>query len=120
MKRKRKSTYERRVKKPLIKGKFYRIKDSNGGHPSKLIMKNTKKNKYWVIRFSSSPGRHRIPLKHHIDPDRDGNSFVIKKGVIAKYEDSASPYPLERLRIHKEDLAIIRNIQKKMRSTNRH
>ena len=41
-KRKRKSTYQKRNKNPLIKGKFYRIKDSNGGHPTKLFRKKHK------------------------------------------------------------------------------
>ena len=114
-KRKRKSTYQRRYKKPLIKGKFYRIRDSNGGHPSRLFRKNTKKNKYWIVRFTSSPGRHRTKLKHQIDPQRDGDSFVINNPTIEKYEDFSSPYPLDNLRVHKDDLKIVREIQKKKR-----
>ena len=114
-KRKRKSTYQRRYKKPLIKGKFYRIKDSNGGHPSKLFKKSTKKNRYWIVRFTSSPGRHRTKLKHQIDPSRNGDSFVINNPTIEKYEDFSSPYPLDNLRIHKDDLKIVRKIQKKKR-----
>lgn len=112
-KRKRKSTYQRRYKKPLIKGKFYRVKDSNGGHPSKIFRKNTKKNKYWIVRFTSSPGRHRTKLKHQIDSQRDGDSFVINNPTIEKYEDFSSPYPLNNLRVHKDDLKLVRKIQKK-------
>lgn len=118
-KRKRKSTYQRRYKKPLIKGKFYRVKDSNGGHPSKLFRKNTKKNKYWIVRFTSSPGRHRTKLKYQIDPQRGGDSFVINNPTIEKYEDFSSPYPLDNLKVHKDDLKLVRKIQKKMRSTSR-
>ena len=66
-KQKRKSTYQRRYKKPLIKGKFYRVMDSNGGHYSRLYRKNTKKNKYWIVRFTDSEGRHRELLLHQID-----------------------------------------------------
>ena len=67
-KRKRKSTYQKRYKKPLIRGKFYRVIDTNGGHPSKLFKKNTKKNKYWIVRFTSSTGRHRteVTYSHHL------------------------------------------------------
>ena len=114
-KRKRKSTYQRRYRKPLIKGNFYRVKDSNGGHPSKLFRKNTKKNKYWIVRFTSSPGRHRTKLKHQIDPQRDGDSFVINNPTIEKYEDFSSPYPLDNLRVHKDDLKLVRKMQKKKR-----
>ena len=103
------------IKKPLIKGKFYRVKDSNGGHPSKLFRKNTKKNKYWIVRFTSSPGRHRTKLKHQIDPQRDGDSFVINNPTIEKYEEFSSPYPLNNLRVHKDDLKLVRKIQKKKR-----
>lgn len=114
-KRKRKSTYQKRYKKPLIKGKFYRIKDSNDGHPTKLFRKNTKKNKYWVVRFTSSPGRHRTKLKHQIDPNRNDDSYVINSPIIEKYEQFLSPSPLENLRVHKDDLKTIRQIQKKKR-----
>ena len=114
-KRKRKSTYQKRYNKPLTKGKFYRIKDSSGGHPSKLFKKNTKKNKYWIVRFTSSPGRHRTKLKHQIDPQRDGDSFVINNPSVEKYENFAKPYPLDNLRIHKDDLELVRKIQKKKR-----
>ncbi len=42
-KRNRKSAYKRRYNKPLIKGKFYRIMDSNGGHYSRLYKKIPKR-----------------------------------------------------------------------------
>lgn len=113
--RKRKSTYLRRYRKPLIRGKFYRVSDSNGGHPSKLFRKNTKKNKYWIIRFTSSQGRHRTKLKHQIDPQKAGESFVMNKPTIEKYENFTSAYPLSNLRVHKDDLKIVRKIQNKKR-----
>ena len=47
--KRRKSTFRKRSSKPLIKGKFYRINDTNGGHYSRLYKKNTKKNKYWIV-----------------------------------------------------------------------
>ena len=111
-KRKRKSTYHRRFYKFLIKGKFYRVNDTNGGHPSKLFRKNTKKNHYWIVRFTSSPGRHRTKLKHQIDNNKKGDSYVINKPDLVKYEDFSSPNPLENLKVHKEDLPTVRSIQK--------
>ena len=75
--------------------------------------KNTKKNKYWVVRFTSSPGRHRTKLKHQIDPNRKDDSYVINSPIIEKYERFLSPFPLENLRVHKDDLKTIRQIQKK-------
>ena len=113
--RNRKSTFYRRYNRPLIKGKFYRVKDKNGGHPSKLFKKNTKKNRYWIVRFTSSPGRHRTKLKHQIDPNSEGFSYAINKASIEKYENFVSPKPLENLRVHKDDLKTVREIQNKKR-----
>ena len=111
-KRKRKSTYRHRYTKPLRRGKFYIVLDSSGGHPSKLFKKNTRKNRYWIIRFTSSPGRHRTKLKHQIEPGREGDSYVINIPSIVKYEFFISPNPLECFRVHKDDLKIVRKIQK--------
>lgn len=115
-KRKRKSTYQRRYNKPLIKGKFYRVNDTSGGHYSRLYKKSTKKNRYWIVRFTDSEGRHRQLLMHQIDPalEKTGaKSFVITQPEIVKYESFKHPYPYENLRIHKDDRKTLKKIQKK-------
>ena len=114
--KKRKSTYERRYKKPLFKGKFYKVNDKNGGHYSRLYKKNTKKNKYWIVRFTDSEGRHRELLLHQIDPaleNTGAKSFVITQPQIVKYENFKHPYPYENFRIHKDDRKTVKKIQKK-------
>ena len=35
-KKKRRSTYFRRMNKPLYRGKFYKVNDTNGGHYSRI------------------------------------------------------------------------------------
>jgi hypothetical protein len=115
-KRKRKSTYQRRYKNPLIKGKFYRIMDSSGGHYSRLYKKNTKKNKYWIVRFTDSDGRHRELLLHQIDPaleNTGAKSFVITQPQIVKYENFKHPYPYEQLRVHKDDRKKVKRYKRK-------
>ena len=115
-KRKRKSTYQRRYNKPLIKGKFYKVNDTSGGHYSRLYKKNTKKNRYWIVRFTDSEGTHRQLLMHQIDPalEKTGaKSFVITQPEIVKYESFKHPYPYENLRIHKDDRKTVKKIQKK-------
>ena len=114
-KRRKRSTYSRRFNRPLIKGKFYIVADSSGGHPSKLFRKNTRKNIYWIVRFTSSPGRHRTKLKHQIEPGKKGDSYVINVPSVTKYEFFISDQPLERFRVHKDDLKIVRKIQNKKR-----
>lgn len=114
--KKRKSTYQRRCSKPLTKGKFYRVKDSNGGHYSKLYKKNMRKNKYWIVRFTDSNGRHRRLLFHQIDPKLEytgAKSFIITQPQIVKYEQFKHPYPYEYLRVHKDDKATVKRIQNK-------
>ena len=113
--RKRKSTYVKRFKKPLIRGKFYKVSDSKGGHYSRIYRKNTKKNKYWIIRFTESDGRHRKELLHQIDPllEAKAKSFVITQPEIVKYESFKHPYPYENLRIHKEDRKTVKQIENK-------
>ncbi|MBR0295008.1 MAG: hypothetical protein IJQ67_03795 [Bacilli bacterium] len=120
--KKRKSTYERRYQKPLIKGKFYRIMDSNGGHYSRLYKKNTKKNKYWIVRFTDSEGRHRELLLHQIDPTLENTgakSFVITQPQIVKYENFKHPYPYENFRIHKDDRKTVKKDTKEKMSHTR-
>lgn len=114
--KKRTTTYIRRFVKPLIKGKFYKVSDRNGGHYSKLYKKNTKKNKYWIVRFTDSSGRHRKLLFHQIDPVLEkigAKSFVITQPQIVKYESFKHPYPYDNLRVHKDDRKTIKTIQKK-------
>ncbi len=114
-KRKRKSTYRRRYQKPLYRGKFYKVIDSNGGHFSRLFRKNTKKNKYWIVKFTSSNGRHRIQLLHQIDPNKEGvlKSYALTKPLIVTYEMFLTVNPIDKFRVHKEDKRAIKDIQKK-------
>ena len=115
-KKKRRSTYSRRMNKPLYRGKFYKVNDTNGGHYSRIYKKNTRKNKYWIVRFTDSEGRHRRLLLHQIDPTLEkigARSFVITQPQVVKYENFKNPYPYENLRIHKDDKKIIKEIQKK-------
>ena len=119
-KKKKRSTYFRRLKKPLMRGKFYKVNDTNGGHFSRIYKKNTRKNKYWIVRFTDSEGRHRKMLIHQIDPvlDKIGKrSFVITQPQIVKYENFKHPYPYENLKIHKDDRKTIKKIQKKKWAT---
>ena len=115
-KKKRRSTYSGRMNKPLYRGKFYKVNDTNGGHYSRIYKKNTRKNKYWIVRFTDSEGRHRRLLLHQIDPALEkigARSFVITQPQVVKYENFKHPYPYENLRIHKDDKKIIKEIQKK-------
>ena len=98
--------------KHLEKGRFYVHGDCRGGHPALLYKKRDKKNLYFIVVFTSSPGKRRIKLKHSLDPTRTKVSFVHDTPEISKRKDLGRK-PLTRLKISKEDKPLIKAIEKK-------
>ena len=98
--------------KHLEKGRFYIHSDGHGGHPALLYKKRDKKNEYYLVIFTSSPGPKRIKLKHSIEPIKVQVSFVHKNPTKCKRRDLGSR-PLEGMKIHKEDKPLIKIIEKK-------
>ena len=98
--------------KHLEKGRFYIHSDRHGGHPALLYKKNDSKNLYYLIIFTSSPGRKRTKLTHSIDPARVKTSYAHNYPAIAKRRDLGKK-PLTRLKINKEDKPLIRVIKNK-------
>ena len=98
--------------KHLERGRFYIHSDGQGGHPALLYKKNDRKNKYYVVVFTSSPGSKRIELKHSIEPIKVNTSFVHNSPRISKRRDLGSR-PLKGMGIHKEDKPLIKTIEKK-------
>ena len=104
----KKATYN----KHLEKGRFYIHSDENGGHPALLYKKNDKKNKYYVVVFTSSEGPKRRALKHSIEPIKVKTSYVHNTPRIVKRKDLKSK-PMKGLKIHEEDKDLIKSIKKK-------
>ena len=98
--------------KHLEKGRFYIHSDGHGGHPSLLFKKNDKKNTYYVVVFTSSPGPKRKQLKHSIEPLKIKVSFVHNTPKISKRKELGSK-PMNQLSINKEDKPIIKSIERK-------
>ena len=98
--------------KRLLKGKFYIHGDSHGGHPALLYKKRDKKNKYYIIIFTSSPGPKRKALKHSIEPIKVKVSYVHNTPKISKRKDLSS-FPMIGLRIDPEDKITIEIIKRK-------
>ena len=86
--------------------------DGHGGHPALLYKKSDKKNIYFVIVFTSSPGPKRIKLKHSIEPIKVRVSFVHNTPSKSKRRDLGSR-PLEGIKINKEDKPLIESIKRK-------
>ena len=98
--------------KHLERGRFYIHSDGHGGHPALLYKKSDKKNIYFVIVFTSSPGPKRIKLKHSIEPIKVRVSFVHNTPSKSKRRDLGSR-PLEDIKINKEDKPLIESIKRK-------
>ena len=98
--------------KHLEKGRFCIHNDRHGGHPALLYKKRDKRNKYYVLIFTSSCGPKRTRLKHSIEPMKVRVSFVHNTPAIATRRDLGSK-PMVGLKINKDDKPIIKNVQKK-------
>ena len=98
--------------KHLEKGRFYTHSDRYGGHPALLYKKKDCKNMYFIIIFTSSPGKKRTRLKRSIQPSKVKKSFVHNMPSIVKRRDIGKK-PLEGIKISKEDKPLIKIIQKK-------
>ena len=96
--------------KHLEKGRFYIHSDGHGGHPALLYKKRDKKNKYFILIFTSSHGPKRIKLKHSIQPEKIKISFVHNAPKIAKRRDLGKK-ELKGIRIDKEDKPTIKSIE---------
>ena len=98
--------------KHLEKGRFYIHSDRYGGHPALLYKKRDKKNMYFIIIFTSSPGTKRTRMKQSIQPSKVKQSFVHNLPTIAKRRDIGKK-PLQGIKIDKEDKPLIKVIEKK-------
>ncbi len=104
----KKTTYN----KHLEKGRFYIHSDENGGHPALLYKKNDKKNRYYVVVFTSSDGPKRKVLKHSIEPEKIEKSYVHNTPKVVKRKDLGRN-ELKGLKINKEDKKTIEIIKRK-------
>lgn len=98
--------------KHLEKGMFYIHSDGRGGHPALLYKKKDRRNKYYLIVFTSSFGPKRTKLKHSIEPIKVKNSYVHNTPKIARRRELSS-FPMVGLRIDKEDKVTIEIIKRK-------
>ena len=98
--------------KHLEKGKFYLHSDGHGGHPALLYKKIDRKNEYYILIFTSTPGPKRTKLKHSIEPIKVKVSFVHNSPTKGKRRDLKSK-ELKGMRINKEDKPLLKFIEKK-------
>ena len=103
---------KKKYNKHLEKGRFYIHSDRFGGHPALLYKKRDKKNIYFIVIFTSSPGPKRTKLKYSIEPIKIKISFAHNTPSIVKRRDLGSK-PLEGIKIQKEDKPLIESIKRK-------
>ena len=98
--------------KHLEKGSFYLHNDRNGGHPSLLYKKRDKKNMYFVVVFTTKPGKKRTKLRFSIEPKSVKVTYVHNLPVVSKRKDMGKK-ELTRMKLSKEDKPLIKSIEKK-------
>ena len=78
--------------KILHKGKYYWHRDSSikQRHPALIYKKREKKNKYYVICFTSSPGRGRTKLNKNINPNSNDACYALRTPQISKRKSFGS------------------------------
>lgn len=74
------------MSKIIRKGKYYWHKDSSikGFHPSYVYKKNDKKNKYYIVNFTSSKGRKRKQLNKNINTKSLEKCYVLNTPQVVK------------------------------------
>ena len=99
-------------KKHLLKGRFYLHDDRNGGHPAYLYKKIDRKNKYYIVLFTTSKGFKRKKLKHGIEIASQKQNYVRTSPFVTKRRE-LSKKELTRFKINKEDKPLIKYIERK-------
>ena len=99
------SFFMSKKKLKLLKGRFYSIFTTGGSHPSLLFRKNKRKNKYYIVVFDSSNGRHRTRLRYPTSKEVK-ESYVQNRPLLSVRKDLGN-HELFGLRIHKEDKVMI-------------
>lgn len=76
--------------KQILVGKYYWHRDSSKEqkHPAFVYKKNAKKNKYYHLNFTTSPGRNRRKLIKNLD-NSDENCYVLNSPQISKRKSFA-------------------------------
>ncbi len=94
--------------KNIKKGKYYWHHDSSiyHNHPSYVYKKNDKHNKYNIVCFTSSNGKHRTKLNQNINPNSNDDCYVLNSPRIVKRVSFGSELkgykvknPIDKLRI---------------------
>ncbi len=99
--------------KHLEKGRIYKHYDSNGGHPALIYYKNDKKNIYRALKFTHKDGASRTMLKHNIEPNDEGSTYVHNYPIEDKRNSFSSSKWNKNLSVHKEDKPLINFIKRK-------
>lgn len=100
--------------KKLYKGKYYWHKDNSkkGLHPSYIYKKNDKKNRYNIVSFTSSDGKHRTKLNKNINPKSKDDCYVLNQPKIVKRSSFGKELTEYKVK-DKKDKRIIKKIANK-------
>ena len=95
----------------LLKGKFYAIYTTGCSHSSLIFRKNKRKNKYYILVFDSSSGRHRTKLYHPISENVKVSYIQNRPLIVVKKE--FGNHELLGLNISKDDRILLKRIKRR-------
>ena len=111
-KRKRPTSIKFREKHPREIGKFYRINDTQGGHPVRVYYSDPTNDIYYVQRFTRKKRRDRKLLLHNVNPLSDEKQWLVKKPEAVGFDEMVYESKYEKYRIHQDDEKTIKKYQK--------
>lgn len=112
MSKKRHSTFKFRLNHPREIGKFYKVDDSNGGHPGRIYHAEPSEDIYFVQRFSTRGRKDRVRLTHNIDPESDKEQWLIKRPSAIGFDDMTYKDEYSKYRVHPSDNKTLIKYQK--------
>lgn len=116
MRNRRRFTKKFKQMHPREINKFYRVADTNGGHPAQVFFIDSNNEIYFVVRFTQSSGKGRKKMRHNIDPLSNEKQFVMNIPRMVKYEDLFYKEEYLRFRIHDDDKKIVNQIKSKIKN----
>ena len=112
-KRKRKTTIKFREKHPREIDKFYRISDSNNGHPGQVFFCDVENDLYLLVKFTQTDNKDRVKLAHNIDPNSKKDQYAHIRPFKLRYDDMEYTEKYISFRIHPDDVKLIDSIKKR-------
>lgn len=97
----------------MRRNRFYKHRDSSGGHPSLVYSANNRKDEFKAVCFTSKAGPKRKQLKHSINPESADKSYVKNRPICKPHTDFYWEDELKGFYVRKDDKKLVNSIKKR-------